>query len=437
MSFERWLLVMGGLLLLMALTGRVVQRLPITTTLIYLLLGVALGPLWQDAIRVDPILDAPWLHRAAEISVIISLFTVGLKLRLPLNDRRLRPAICLAFASMVLTVGLITGAGVWLLGLPLGAAVLLGAILAPTDPVLASDVQTKDPHDRDKLRLTLTAEAGFNDGTAFPFVMLGLGLLGLHDLGEDGARWWLVDVLWAVVGGLGLGGALGAGIGWLVMRLHARKRALVTIGEYLILGLIGVSYGLAIELHVYGFLSVFAAGVGLRTIERIATARQFPDRPSVSVEQLAAAKAPPNDPAAAPAYFAGALLATNEQLERMLEVALVLLVGAVLFTAGFAWDALWFAPLLFLLVRPIAALPVLLCGRFSRFEFSMVAWFGIRGIGSIYYLMYAVDKGLPAGIAERLVSLTVTTVALSIVLHGVSVTPLLNRYHRLTGQARG
>ena len=172
--------------------------------MVYLLIGIALGPWWHGVIRVDPILHAPWLHHAAEVSVIISLFTVGMKLRLPLLDRRLRPALCLAFVSMTITVGLVATAGVWLLGLPLGAAVLLGGILAPTDPVLASDVQTKDPHDQNKLRLTLTAEGGLNDGTAFPFVLLGLGLLGLHDLGENGQRWWLMDVAWAVFGGLSI-----------------------------------------------------------------------------------------------------------------------------------------------------------------------------------------------------------------------------------------
>lgn len=409
--------MIGTLLLAMALAHRLVQRLPITTSIVYLLIGIALGPWWQGVIRVDPILHAPWLHRAAEISVIISLFTVGMKLRLPVLDRRLRPALCLAFVSMVLTVGLVAAAGKWLLGLPLGAAILLGGILAPTDPVLASDVQTKHPQDRDRLRLTLTAEAGLNDGTAFPFVMLGLGLLGLRDLGDGIWRWWVFDVLWAVLGGLGIGGLLGYGVGRLVHRLNLHGRQVVAFGEYLVLGLIGVSYGLAVFLGAYGFLSVFAAGVALRTVERGVTR---PERP---------APASP-DPQPAPAYFAGSLLATNEQLERILEVALVLVVGAVLMVAGLSLDALWFAPLLFLVIRPVAALPLLLVGRFSRFEFGAISWFGIRGIGSIYYLMFAIEEGLPAEFAAPFVSLTLTVVAFSVLAHGVSVTPLLNYYAR-------
>src|SRR5918997_185835 len=114
---------------------------------------------------------------------------------------------------MAVTVGLVAVVGVYGLGLPVGAAVLLGAVLAPTDPVLASDVQVADPFDRDRLRFALTGEAGLNDGTAFPFVMLGLGLLGLHDLGELGWRWIVVDVGWASLGGLAVGGLLGTAVG--------------------------------------------------------------------------------------------------------------------------------------------------------------------------------------------------------------------------------
>lgn len=425
------MLAIGGLLLLMAVASPLVKRLPITTSLVYLLIGVALGPLWLDLIRIDPVRHAAWLHRAAEISVIISLFTVGLKLRLPVLDRRLRPALCLAFASMALTVGLVTAAGTWLLGLPVGAAVLLGAIVAPTDPVLASDVQVTNPHDRDKLRLTLTAESGFNDGTAFPFVMLGLGLLGLHELGPHASRWWLVDVAWAIVGGLAIGGAIGAATGWFMIRLHSRRNATAMVGEYVLLGVIGVVYGTALLIHTYGFLAVFAAGIGLRRMERSATGSgKHVDETLLAAGKGAASKTELNDPKLAPAYVTGTLLSTNEQLERMLEVALVVIVGAVLFAGGFSWSALWFAPLLFLVIRPLAALPVLATSKFTAFEFSLVAWFGVRGIGSIYYLMYALEKGVPTELAAPLVSLTFTLVALSILVHGVSVTPLLNRYKR-------
>jgi NhaP-type Na+/H+ or K+/H+ antiporter len=168
---------------------------------------------------------------------------------------------------MTLTVGMITLVGAFLLHLPWGAAILLGAILAPTDPVLASDVQVATPGDRDRLRFSLTGEAGLNDGTAFPFVMLGLGLLGLHPLGACGWRWLAVDVGWAVLGGLAVGGVLGTLVGRLVLYLRRAHQEAVGRDDFLVLGLITLSYGSALLLHTYGFLAVFAAALALRRIE--------------------------------------------------------------------------------------------------------------------------------------------------------------------------
>ena len=206
MEVAAWALIVGGLLVLMALGGSTLKHLPLSTAMLYLPVGLAIGPLWLGLARFDPIADAKLLEHLTEFVVVVSLFSVGLKLSVELDDRRWLLPLRLAVGSMVLTVGLIALAGV-AMGLPVGAAVLLGAILAPTDPVLASDVQVADPEDRSRLRVALTGEGGLNDGTAFPFVMLGLGLLGLHPLGEWGVRWFLVDVVWAVCGGLVIGGA--------------------------------------------------------------------------------------------------------------------------------------------------------------------------------------------------------------------------------------
>ena len=199
MSFAQWCVLIGAVLVLMALFGTVLKRLPLTASMFYLALGYVLGPSLLDVLQLPSLRDAAILERITEAAVVISLFTAGLKLRVPLSERRWRLPVQLATLSMALTVGLVALIAYFGLNLPLGAAILLGAILAPTDPVLASDVQVSDPFDADRVRFGLTGEAGLNDGAAFPFVMLGLGLLGLHQIGEFGWRWFAVDLVLSLI----------------------------------------------------------------------------------------------------------------------------------------------------------------------------------------------------------------------------------------------
>ena len=209
MTVGLWALIVGVLLTTMALAGSLLRRLPLSTGMLYLAVGVGLGPAGWAILSPDPLLHAEVLERAAEVAVLISLFAVGLKLGLPLSDKRWRLPLRLASLSMLVTIALVTVIGVVGLDLSWGAAILLAAIVAPTDPVLASDVQVLEANDRDRLRFSLSAEGGLNDGAAFPFVMLGLGLLGLHDLGGGGWRWLALDVVWAIAGGLVIGGVAG------------------------------------------------------------------------------------------------------------------------------------------------------------------------------------------------------------------------------------
>ena len=128
--------------------------------------------------------------------------------------------------------------------------------------------------------------------------------------------------------------------------------------------------------------------------------------------------------------MAQAVLSFNEQLERFAEVAMVLVVGAMLSYATIPSSWLWFVPLLLLVIRPIS---ILMAGTYvmtSRVQLPLIAWFGIRGIGSIYYLLYATNRGLPDGLLGQIVGLTLATVMASIVLHGISITPLMHRYRR-------
>ena len=424
MTIELWYLVMGALLVLIALASSTIKRLPLTTTLLYFGVGVVLGPVGFKAVFIDPIARAPLLERLAEVAVIISLFTAGLKLRVSFSDRRWLPPLRLAFVSMVVTVALIAAIGVFGLGLSVGAAVLLGGILAPTDPVLASEVQVENAADRDRLRFSLTGEAGFNDGTAFPFVLLGLGLMGLHEVGGWSWRWLAGDLVWATVGGLAIGTALGTAVGKLVLYLRREHKESVGLDEFLAIGLIGLSYGAGVLAHTYGFLAVFAAGLALRAVERRQTGElaKVPFPTGKKEEELA------THPSKSPAYLAEAVLSFNEQVGRITEVALVLIVGASVAPRFLTTHALWFVPMLLLLVRPLAVNLGLLGLPIDRQQRAMISWFGIRGIGSLYYLFFAIGCGLPDDTAHELTALTLSTVAVSVVVHGVSVTPLMKWY---------
>jgi hypothetical protein len=333
MDVASWSAVAGLLLLVMALSDSVLARLPLSTSMLYLAVGVAISPLWLGWVGVAPATHAHALERIAEIVVLLSLFGSGLKMSVGLRDGRWLPPVRLATLSMVVTVTLIALVAVVGLGLPLGAAILLGGILAPTDPVLASDVQIADPTDRDRLRFSLTGEAGLNDGSAFPFVLLGLGLLGLHDLGDSLWRWFALDVVWSVVAGLAIGAALGTVVGRFVLYLRRRHKEATGLDNFLALGLIGISYGLASLAHGYGFLAVFAAGVALRRLEQRASAhgRAAATKASATAarkpaEVAAAAHASPDPkhaeraathPRHAPAFMAHAVLSFNEQIERI------------------------------------------------------------------------------------------------------------------------
>lgn len=445
MNFPLLFLIIGTLLIAMAISESLLQRLPLTTSMLYLIVGLLLGPFLAGMIRVDPIEHSTVLERLTEVSVIISLFTAGLKLRLSFSDPWWKLPIRLALLSMIATIALVTLVGLFLLKLPLGAAVLLGAILAPTDPVLASDVQIEEPWDIERLRFSLTGEAGLNDGMAFPFVMLGLGLLGLHELGEFGWRWVAVDLLWAICGGLAIGGVLGTLVGHLVLYLRREHEEAVGTDDFLALGLIALSYGCALFLHAYGFLAVFAAGAAIRRIERRHTeAEPSPkDGPGAEAHDTGNQKGQSSetgvpgemarDPEQAPAHMAQAVLAFNIQLERIGEVGIVVLVGGMLTTGYLPFEAIWFIPLLLLVIRPVSVWLGLFRSATSTLQRNLIGWFGIRGVGSIYYLMYAINHGLAPELSEKLTAMTLTVVAVSVVAHGISVTPLMNRYSKRHG----
>lgn len=422
MSVAVWALFVGALMVTMVVAGTLLGRLPLSSAMVYLAVGWMLGPDAMNVLRPDPFVHSGALERLAEVALLISLFAVGMQLGVPLRDRRWRLPARLAVVSMIVMVALVAAIGVWLLDLPLGAGILLGAILAPTDPVLASGVHSEPGAKPDRLGFSLAGEGGLNDGTAFPFVMLGLGLLGLEELGPGFSRWWGIHLLWATLGGIAIGAVLGSAAGRLVVYLRSRHGQAVGLDEFLGLGLIGMAYGLAQISVASGFLAVFAAGLALQRVR---------EGPRLAQQTPAAATAPAQD-GSLRTHHAGdmqdAVQAFNEQLEKVAELALVLMVGAMLAYARFVPAVWWFVPLLLFVLRPLSVLAALPGENLSRPQQTMIGWFGIRGIGSVFYLLFALRHGLPAPIAEMLVSLTLWTVAASITVHGLTAQPLMVRY---------
>ena len=397
------LLLLGGVLMLLALSEQRVRPWPMSPALIYLGVGWA-GAVWLGGPEVKTLTQ----HAASgvivtELAVLVSLFAVGLRLLLPPTFKAWRVALLLAGPGMVVTIVLAMGAAYLLLGLPWAAALLLASVVAPTDPVLASDVQIESSEDRDAVRLSLTAEGGMNDGGALPAVMLALGLLGLHGLGPGGAQWWWADFIWPIAGGALIGSALGGLIGLALKRLLAHGDRVLR-DEFIYVGVVVLSYGLARALNASSFIVAFAAGTTLLLPLRNAASESAASR------------------------LTDRLHAFGARIERLIEAALVLVVGAALASVGVGWRELGFALVLLVVVRPASVLAVVRRAHMPLAQRRLVSWFGIRGIGSLFYLVFALEHGVTGTLASTLTSATHACVALSIVLHGVSATPLMHAY---------
>ena len=399
-----WSLLIGAVLLVSALGKGPLKRIPVSLPFLYLLTGIAIGPWGLKLLDVDVFDDTKLVETLTEIAVVISLLSAGLKLD-PSWSHMLRTPIPLATGTMVLTIAAVTAIGVYFLGLPLGAAILLGAIIAPTDPVLAGEVQVKHHNDTDQLRYALTGEAGFNDGAAFPFVMLGLGLLGLHEVGQLGWIWVAKDLLWATFAGLGFGWLCGWGISRVASWLKDSSDQPVVSEELLTLGMIGLSYGGGLLIHSYGFLAVFASGVAMRYYADSQREDKHSDDLMKSVTSI------------------------NEQLGQLLEVACVVLIGAMLanhWSIGTHW---WVAIVLFFVLRPAAVAIALAFSKTNFARKSLIGFFGIRGIGSVYYLSYAIDHDFVSQDARLVADVTFAVIACSLLIH-TNVASIIMTFYR-------
>lgn len=399
-----WYLLAGVILILMAFVSSRLKKLPVSSSLVYLGVGIALGPWVAGRLEIDFSSHSTILEHVSEIAVLISVFAAGLKLQIPNSFRKWIPAFVLAFGAMIVGIAGVAAFGIWGLGLSLGGAILLGAILAPTDPVLASSVQVKDTKDQDSLRYTLTAEAGLNDGTAFPFVYLGLGLLGLRELGAWGSKWILVDVLWALSGAVAVGAILGAATAKVVSRIRKSHHENVVFEDLLSIGLLCATYGLSLYVHAYGFVGCFVAGLAFRRAEKFLESSKD-EKTSKTI------------------------LKFNEQLERIVEFLVVIAIGVMLASIQFSWWSIGLAAFLLFVVRPLSILLLAKTNQLRLRQVVLISWFGVRGVGSIYYLAFALNNGITEG-TESLIGSVVTVIAVSIVLHGLSSGPLMKWYER-------
>lgn len=398
---------LGALILLTAWLPLALEDLPLSLPICCVGIGAALAAI--PAVRdVVPRPDAhlPLVEHITEAVVVISLVGAGLKIDRPIGWRRWTSTWRLLGIAMPLTIVTLAALAVALIGLDWPTGLLLAAALAPTDPVLASDVQVGTPaeENEDETRFALTSEAGFNDGLAFPFVALAILFAGAgHVSGSSLLHWIAVDVVWKILVGATLGALIGAGLGWITFHLPHRSKLISRTGDgFVALGVSCLTYGLIEAADGYGFIGIFAAALALRSSHR-------DHKYHHKLHEFA------------------------EELERLLMMVLLVGFGATIagggFLSGLTWGAIIFVVVALAFVRPVAGWISLLGFRAPMAERVVISFFGIRGLGTAYYLAYAMQRG-DFKDAKLVWATAALTVLLSVVMHGASAKSALGRLDR-------
>ncbi|WP_404199634.1 cation:proton antiporter [Streptomyces tauricus] len=398
---------LGAGALLAAVLPRVVAGRPLSMPLMFLVAGVGVYLLPLPLPVIDPVEDRQLTEHVTEIGVIISLMGAGLALNRPVGWRRWGTTWRLLGITMVLTVVATALVAWWLLDWPPAAALLLAAVLAPTDPVLASEVRvgepTEDEDDEDEVRFALTSEAGLNDGLAFPLTYAAVALAAAAGSGWSSAwvgAWAVEDVAFKCIVGVLSGLLVGRLLGWLFFRARSPVLRMSEHREgFVALGATFLAYGVTELIGGYGFLAVFTAACAIRAAERAHG-------------------------------FHNILHDFVEQIERLFTAALLFLLGAFIALGGLAsltWQGAVTGLVLLLVIRPLSGWAGLLGSPVRAMQRWVVAGYGIRGIGSLYYLAYGLgQQDFP--VPERELWAVVTfTVLVSVVLHGVTAGPVVAR----------
>ena len=389
-----------------AVVPRVLHERPLSLPIVYVALGFAAFSLPLGLPDPDPLASGEATERITELTVIVALMGAGLKIDRPVGWRSWEACWRLLIVAMPLTIAAVALLGWWVIGLTPAAALLLGAVIAPTDPVVASDVQVPGPGDEeDDVRLTLTAEAGLNDGLAFPFTNAAIAAAGATALGaydEWLGEWFVDDVLLRLGIGLVAGVALGKALAALVFRAPAKGRLAESAEGFVAIGAALLVYGVTELVHGYGFLAVFVAALTLRRHE---TDHEYHE----------------------------VLHDFAEAIERLLAAGLLVLLGGAIHGGVLGPISLTggvVAVLTVVLVRPAAGLLSLWRYDTPARERMAMAFLGIRGVGSAYYLAFALNEVGTDGAfhqADELWAVVSLVVVLSVGLHGVVAGPTMAR----------
>jgi NhaP-type Na+/H+ or K+/H+ antiporter len=403
-AYPAGLLFMGVVLLVGVAVLSRQHALPWSAPIVYLLAGViaSVGLGLAGVTRLGPVRDHEVFERVCEISLVVAVFGSGLAVERQVERSSWRLIARLLVFVMPVTIAITAVFGVYVMGLSLAPAVLLGAVLAPTDPVLAGDVGLAAPGDAEvgEPRLSLHTEAGANDGLASPFVIVGL-LLATH----HGAGWvpgWLgVDLAYRVGVATLLGVGFGVGAAAVVTRLRDREVFSDDLDGFLALAVSLAVYGTCVLLGGYGLVAVFVAGIAFRRSE--------------------------SDDGLHARVYRGA-----ELLGRLLELAVIVLLGSAITLAGLARPGVagWLlAPLLIVVVRPLLVAVVCAGTPLRRPDRAFLGVFGVRGVAAVYYAaIVAGDHVLSPHDTQVVVWTTIVCVGVSIIGHGVAATPLTRRW---------
>lgn len=400
----------GAATLAAALLPHVLGKVPVSMPMVFVAAGMLAFAALPDLPAPDPIEHSALALHLTELCVIVSLMGAGLAVNRKVGWRRWSTTWRLLAITMPLTIVAVALLGWAGLGLGAASALLLGAALAPTDPVLATEVQVSEPvtddqdADDDEARFAITSEAGLNDGLAFPFTYAAIAVsaAGLAPEGWLG-EWLLVDVGWR----LAVGALVGLGAGWLLRQLFfssfaGRLRLAEKAEGFVALAATFLAYGAAEMAEGYGFIAVFVCAATIRAAERTHG-------------------------------FHAVLHTFVEQIERLLTVAVLVLLGGAIARGMFASLTLpdiALVVVLLLVIRPLTGWVGLIGGKTGPRERGVVAFFGVRGVGSLFYVAYALQAGsFPDG--ERLWAIVGAVVVGSILIHGVAATPVMRHLDRM------